>query len=117
MSLSKFTNNNLVIFKGGIYKITQINTNSDDIFYLLELLAYLESSTGNIDTNISKKIEARENELEKFEYSSPRYPMGTRLSGGKEVYLVVFKNNTHTYRYNLFGDNSIIANLPEEDLT
>ncbi len=116
MSLNKFINNDLVILKDGIYKITQINTNSNDIVYSLELLAYFESSTGSIDTTISKKIEAREADLEKFEYASPRYPIGTRLSGGKEVYLAVFKNDTHTYRYNVSGDDSILANLPEEDV-
>lgn len=107
----------LVIRKGGIYKITKTSINSNNNVYSLELMAYLQSSTENIDTSIPKKIEAQENELEKFEYAAPRYPIGTKLSGGDEVYLVIFKNIIHQYRYNLARNNSIAANLPEEDLT
>ena len=116
MPQPKFLDNTLVTFKGGIYKIIKINIHPDNNLYSLELLAYLENSTGNIDAKIPNKTEAKEDELEKFEYSSPRYPMGIRLSGGNEVYLVIFKNDTHKYRYNLSGDSSITANLPEEDL-
>ena len=117
MPQSKFTESMLVIRKGGIYKIAKISVNSDSNVYSLELLAYLQSSTDNIDTSIPKKIDAQESELEKFEYAAPRYPIGTKLSGGDEVYLVFFKRNIHQYRYNLASNNSITANLPEEDLT
>ncbi|NCN45820.1 MAG: hypothetical protein COU63_01875 [Candidatus Pacebacteria bacterium CG10_big_fil_rev_8_21_14_0_10_36_11] len=116
MIKNSFGKNELVVYKSGIYKIVDIIFNQDQISYKISLISYLEKSTGGIDDSISKELIATENDLTKFEYGLPRYEMGSRLSDGSTVYLVFFKYDSHKYRYNLSLQNTVIANLGEEDM-
>ena len=118
MSNQTFSSNELVVFQSGIYQIKEVITNQDTLStYKLILIAYIKDSTGSIDSQLAIETTAQENSLTKFSYGLPAYKLGSRLADGSEVYLVIFNQDTHQYYYNLKQQNTILANLPESDLS
>lgn len=116
MKNSKFGRGELVINNAAIYQIVRVSSGANSTTYDLELIACLEDSLGHVVTSVPKNTKANEKELKKFEYSKPRYQLGHRFGDGMQVYLIIFTHNTHEYKYNLSGHNSILANLPEDEL-
>lgn len=116
MSQFSFGKSELVIYSSGIYVITEVIANEVEPSYKISLVSYLEMSAGGIDENIPREAQVRESALQKFEYGLPRYALGSRLADGSEVYLVIFKHDSHQYRYNLSNQNNIRVNLTQDDL-
>ena len=115
MSHPLFGISELVVCDRAIYRITGVKPDNFPVSYDLELISYIQNSTGDLDIDAPKIITKFETDLIKFEYSPPKHALGSRLSNGKVVYLVYFKPEWREYRYNVSENNFVIANILEDD--